>query len=208
MIHEAGAIGIVRSAMILVNCRKGAVVAAFAVALLVTAGVAASRQEKAGEKTLPQRPGQAEMERLKFYLGEWEYTETYPKSATDPNGPANTGIYTSKLGPGGNSLINTFHSQGPVGDFEGLLILTWDPGEGAYKAYAFGNDFPGALVETGGFEGNDLVFHSEMKVGARTMKLRNVTRLTAAGTIESYEYASAKEGEEKLFVKVIAKKKP
>ena len=172
--------------------------------LLIAAAVAVAAQQ---EKPPAQRPGQAEMERLKFYLGEWEYTETYPKSAADPNGPMNTGIYTSKLGPGGNSLINTFHSQGPVGDFEGILILTWDPAEGAYKAYAFGNDFPGALVETGAFEGNDLVFRSEIKMGGRTMKLRNVTRLTNVGTLESYEYSSAKEGEEKLFVKVVAKKK-
>jgi hypothetical protein len=40
-----------------------------------------------------------------------------------------------------------------MGDFEGLLILTWDANEKAYKAYAFGNEFPGAIVETGQFEG-------------------------------------------------------
>jgi hypothetical protein len=83
------------------------------------------------------------IERLKFYLGEWDYTEMYPK------GGKNMGVNTNKLGPGGNSLINTFHSTGPSGDFEGLLILTWDANEKAYKAYRFGNDFPGAIVETG-----------------------------------------------------------
>src|SRR6476660_3707389 len=80
------------------------------------------------------RPGAAELDRLKFYLGEWTYSEEYP------NGARNTGVYTSKLGPGGNSLVNTFHSQGPVGDFEGMLVMTWDPKEKTYKAYAFGND--------------------------------------------------------------------
>jgi hypothetical protein len=38
-----------------------------------------------------------------------------------------TGRILRKLGPGGNSLINGFHSQGPVGDFEGLLMMTWEP---------------------------------------------------------------------------------
>jgi hypothetical protein len=90
------------------------------------------------------------MERLqKFYLGTWQYTEMYPKSSYVPNGGQNTGTYTSELGPGGNSLINRFHSQGPVGDFEGLLIMTWDPKEKVYKSYIFGNDFPGAIVESG-----------------------------------------------------------
>lgn len=55
-------------------------------------------------------------------------------------------MYTSKLEPGGNSLLNAFHSPGPVGDFEGALVMTWDAREKAYKAYVFGNDFPGALV--------------------------------------------------------------
>jgi hypothetical protein len=52
------------------------------------------------------------MDRLKFYLGEWNYTENYPKSPSAPNGATNTGINTGKSGPGGNSLINAFHSQG------------------------------------------------------------------------------------------------
>jgi hypothetical protein len=67
-----------------------------------------------------------------------DYTETCPKSAFSQNGGKNTGLYTSKLGPGGNSLMNAFHSQGPVGDFEGLMVMTWDAREKAYKAYAIG----------------------------------------------------------------------
>ncbi|HVS88285.1 MAG TPA: SRPBCC family protein [Candidatus Acidoferrum sp.] len=105
---------------------------------------------KSGE-TAPAEPG-AEMKRLKFYLGEWDYTESYEKTSFYPNGGKNTGVYTSKLGPGGNSLVQNFHSQGPVGDFEGLIVMTWDPKEKAYKAYVFGNEFPGAIVETGQFE--------------------------------------------------------
>jgi hypothetical protein len=164
----------------------------------------AEQQEKTAEKQAAAsvapavKPGAAEMDRLKFYLGEWEYTETYPKSGFFPNGGKNTGVYTSKLGPGGNSLINTFHSQGPVGDFEGLLVMTWDAREKAYKAYAFGNDFPGALVETGQFEDDELVYRSEFPVEGATLKLRNVTRLTAPGKIESEEYMAMKDAPESL----------
>lgn len=81
--------------------------------------LAARNENAAGNAAQENNPKSApEMEKLKFYLGEWNYTGTYP------NGKQNTGVYTSKLGPGGNSLINTFHSQGPVGDFEGLLVIT------------------------------------------------------------------------------------
>ena len=159
-------------------------IATISIVLVLCGPLWAERQEKTAEKPAAAsvapavKPGAAEMDRLKFYLGEWEYTETYPKSGFSPNGGKKADVYTSKLGPGGNSLINTFPSQGSVGDFEGLLVMTWDAREKAYKAYAFGNDFPGALVETGQFEGDELVYRSEFPVEGATLKLRNVTRIT------------------------------
>lgn len=181
--------------------------------LLLSVPLGAALQEKTAEKPAAvaaaqaAKPGAAEMERLKFYLGEWDYTETYPKSAFAPDGAKNTGVYASKLGPGGNSLINTFHSQGPVGDFEGLLVMTWDAKEKAYKAYVFGNGFPGAVVETGQFEGDALVYRIEFPVEGGTLKLRNVTRVTGPGTLVSEEFMARKDAPETLLVHVEAKKR-
>jgi hypothetical protein len=146
------------------------------------------------------RPGAAEMKRLGFYVGHWTYTETYPKGAV------NHGTYTSNLGPGGNSLLNTFHSQGAVGDFEGMLVYTWDPAEGKYKAYVFGNDFPGALVETGEFEAEKLVFHGELGAGTAKIQLRNVTWMASPGKLLSEAYMSRAGAPETLLVKVEATK--
>jgi hypothetical protein len=184
-------------------------------ALLITAATVtmAARQEKTAEKpaATPKEPraipGAAEMERLKFYLGDWDYTETYPKSGFSPNGGKNTGVYTSKLGPGGQSLVNSFHSQGPVGDFEGLIVMTWDAREKAYKAYVFGNGIPGAVVETGQFEGDALVYRFEFPVEGGSVKLRNVTRVTGPGTLVSEEFMTMKDAPETLFVRVDAKKR-
>ncbi len=180
-------------------------------ALSLTAAVCAhawsSRQEKSESKAAVLPKPAPEMQRLNFYLGEWDYTETYPKSAFYPGGGKNTGLYTSKLGPGGNSLINGFHSKGPVGDFEGLLLITWDPKENAYKSYVFGNSFPGAIIETGQFEGDALVFRSEMSAGGSTVKLKNVTRLVSPGKLVSEEYFAVKDAPETLFVTVDATKR-
>jgi hypothetical protein len=167
------------------------------------AGVEARQEKKADGPAGKQaaRPGAAEMERLKFYVGEWDYMETYA------NGAKNTGVYTSKLGPGGNSLINTFHSQGPVGDFEGVLVMTWDAKENAYKEYVFGNDAPGATVETGQFEDGALVYRLEMSARGGTAKLRNATRVTGPGTIVSEQFMSRNGAAETLFVRVEAKKR-
>lgn len=177
------------------------------IGLLVCASVWAGQQGDAGQRTAPAARQSAEMARLNFYLGEWNYTETYPKSAAFPNGGQNTGIYTSKAGPGGNSLVNSFHSQGPVGDFEGLLLMTWDPREKCYKMYALSGDLPGALVETGQFEGDALVYHAELTMGTKTVKLRNVTRLVAPGKIISEQYAAQGDGPETLMVHVEATKR-
>jgi hypothetical protein len=150
------------------------------------------------------KPGASEMKRLGFYVGNWTYTETYPKSAMAPQGATNTGVYTSKLGPGGNSLLNTFHSKGPAGDFEGMLVLTWDMTESKYKAYIFGDSFPGAIVETGAFEGDKLVFRGELPAGGTKLQIRNVTWLEQSGKLISEEYMSRNGGPETLLVKVEA----
>jgi len=85
--------------------------------------------------------------------------------------------------------------------------MTWDPKENAYKAYTFGNDFPGSLVETGQFEGYTLVFRGEFSAGDVKVALRNTTRLVAPGKISSAEYASTNGSPEALMVTVEATKK-
>jgi hypothetical protein len=185
---------------------KAAIVFASAVGILLSLPLLSSwRGSIAAQATQEGKPKPApEMEKLNFYLGEWDYTEIYGKG---PNGPKNTGVYTSKLGPGGNSLINTFHSQGPVGNFEGLMIFTWDPREKAYKLYVFGNDLPGAMVSTGAFEGDTLVFRSELTAQGVTVKLRNTTRVTEPGKMVSEQFMARGNAPETLLVHVEAKKR-
>jgi len=150
-----------------------------------------------------------EMDRLKkLYLGTWDYSEIYEKTPFYPQGGTDTGIYTSELGPGGNSILNRFHSSGPLGEFDGLLVITWDPKENAYKSYVFGNEFPGCIVQTGTFEGDALVFRSEFAAEGTKLKVRNVTHPVSAGRIISEEYVTAEGSPEALMVRVEAKKRP
>jgi hypothetical protein len=143
-----------------------------------------------------------------FDLGTWDYTETYDKTPFYPNGGSDTGVYTSEPGPGGNSIVNRFHSKSPMGDVDGMLVMTWDSQEKAYKSYVFGNDSPGCLIQTGNFEGDTLVYHSEIAAGGMHIKLRNVTRLVTSGGIVSEQWVAADSGPEKLLVRVEAKRRP
>ncbi len=168
----------------------------------VNFGVGGTTRQDAQQKASP------EMERLKkLYLGTWDYTETYEKTLFYPQGGSDTGVYTSELGPGGNSIVNRFHSRGAVGEFEGLLVMTWDPEE-AYKSYVFGNGFPGCVVQTGQFEGDALVFRSDFAAEGVKVQLRNVTRVSAVGKIVSEEYIATEGSPEVLMMRVDAKKRP
>jgi Protein of unknown function (DUF1579) len=172
--------------------------------LSLKANVNAPAQEKA-----PPPLPTPEMQRLaKLYVGTWDYTETYPKSSFTPDGGQNTGVYTSELGPGGNSLVNRFHSRGPVGDFEGMLVMTWDPKEKEYKEYVFGNSFSGAVVEAGQWEGDALVYRGEFTAGGVKLALRNASKLTSPGKMVSEEFSSANGAPESLLVRVEATKRP
>jgi hypothetical protein len=163
----------------------------------------AAQEARTAAKTSP------EMDRLKnLYLGTWDYTETYDKTPFYPNGGSDTGVYTSEPGPGGNSIVNRFHSKSPMGDVDGMLVMTWDSQEKAYKSYVFGNDSPGCLIQTGNFEGDTLVYHSEIAAGGMHIKLRNVTRLVTSGGIVSEQWVAADSGPEKLLVRVEAKRRP
>jgi len=61
-------------------------------------------------------------------------------------------------------------------------------------------------VETGQFEGDALVYRTEMAAQGATVKLGNVTRVTSPGTIVSEQFMAMKDAPEKLFVRVEAKK--
>jgi hypothetical protein len=189
--------------------RKAIVAMATVLAFCVAGTAFANRMSRSSQDSNAAPPVivTPEMDRLKFYVGEWDYTETYPKSGMYPNGAKNTGVYTSRRGPGGNSLVNGFHSQGPAGNFEAVLIMTWDPKEKAYKEYIFGDGFSGAVVGTGQFEGDALVYRIEFSAGGTTYKLRNVTRVVGAGKLVSEEYSQSGDAPETLFVRVESTKR-
>lgn len=175
--------------------------------LASVAAILFARNSAAQEGKPPSLP-LPEMQRLsKLFVGRWEYTETYPKTPLNANGEVNTGVYTSELGPGGNSIINRFHSKGPVGEFEGVIVMTWDPKEKAYKEYFFSDTSPAAVIEMGRWEGDDLVYRLEFSAGESKFALRNSTKFLSADKLTSDQYSSVNGAPEKLLVHVEAVKK-
>lgn len=178
------------------------------VLLVSSAALFSLSKSSAAQEGKPPSLPLPEMQKLsKLYVGTWTYTETYPKSPMAPNGGVNTGVYTSELGPGGNSIFNHFHSKGPVGEFDGTLVITWDPKDKVYKAYIFGDSFPGTFAETGQWEGDAIVFRFEMSMGPTKIALRNSTKFLPDGKLTSDEFSSVNGAPETLLVHVEAVRK-
>jgi hypothetical protein len=67
-----------------------------------------------------------------------------------------------------------------------------------------GNSFPAALVETGQWDNDVLVFRAEFSMGATKLALRNATKFLDGGRLTSDEFSSANGSPETLFVHVEA----
>jgi CubicO group peptidase (beta-lactamase class C family) len=146
-----------------------------------------------------------EMDRLKFYIGDWAYTEEYSKSELFPNGGHNTGDWSAQRGPGGLSVINTFSSHGGGDNYRGMEVMMWDPKAKEYRDNALWYDSPDRWVFTGNFDGETLVYRGEFDYLGKHVKFRSETKPVAGGGFTLTEFASVNGRPEQLLLKGFAK---
>jgi hypothetical protein len=183
------------------------VVAAAMAAGLSLVGIRATGQDKPAANASAASQLSPEMQKLAFYVGEWDYVENYEKTKIYPDGAQDTGVYSSTVGPGGKSLMQHFHSKGSAGEFDGLIMMTFDSVTKEYKGYVFGSDYQGCIIETGKFEDDVLVFRTEFSMGPQKISTRNTAKVTSPGKLEGEEFVSVDGKPEKLFMKVSATKR-
>jgi hypothetical protein len=130
----------------------------------------------------PQKPAPEQLKLAKAFNGSWIVRG---KTEAGPAGPAESaaGAETSKSGPGGFSVVTDatmkFERMGP---FSGHGIMYWDPEEKHYTGTWCDNLGPCATQGIGNWEGDNLVFNSEMKMGGQTAKMRQTySKITADG---------------------------
>ena len=109
---------------------------------------------------------------MKFYLGDWDYSEVLPKSALGPNGGRNGGRWT------------------------GIEVMTWDPKESVYRDHSLWYDSPDHVNYVGHFEGESLVFRSEFDYDGKHVKFHMEARPRAGGGVTLDEFASVDGGPE------------
>lgn len=182
------------------------------VVLVAMLGISLRAQQSSTEKPAsppamraPQ-PG-AEMQRLNFLLGDWTMDGEYLKSPMTGNGAKQTGWYKAHLGPGGFSIIADFEADSTLDNEIGHELFTWDPKKDAYTTVTVGNGFPGAIVGTAKWEGDNLVVQTEWGTGAAVVHLRAVYSHVGEKTIQIEESFQKGDAPYQLIWKASATKK-
>ena len=110
----------------------------------------------------------------KWLVGRWQVAEKFEPSDFVPKGGEGKGTETIHAGPGNLSLLANYHSQGPLGAFEGHGIIVWSPQEKVYKLFWVDNMDPAGELSTGKWEGKDLVFTYNSEMMGKKMTTKEV----------------------------------
>jgi hypothetical protein len=134
----------------------------------------AEKKSAAPSAAMPAMPTVSEEQAklAKIFKGSWTVTG---KTEAGPNGPAETATGTEKniIGPGKFSLLTDTNMKfSRMGPFQGHGVMYWDPETKNYTGTWCDNLGPCATQGIGQWEGDNLVFNSEMKMGGQTSKMR------------------------------------
>jgi hypothetical protein len=139
------------------------------------------------------------MKVLTDFVGTWATEETFEKSPMMPEGGSATGIGTTRLGPGGFSVLIDQNSKTSMGAFRGHGVQTWDPNEKVYKMIWVDSMMPGAIIETGRKEGDNLVFTGEMMMMGKKTSIKDVVSDKTPTSFMLTSYMNDGSGEKKVM---------
>jgi hypothetical protein len=185
--------------------RAGILIAVTCVCAMAAIGLNARLDDRRQAMQAPQ-PG-PEMQRLNFLIGSWDTVSEYEKSPMMPNGAKQNGWYKAQLGPGGFSVIADLEEDSPMGKDLGHEIISWDPKKKAYTVVVLGNGFPGAVIGSAKWQGDDLVISNDVGEGASSAHLRAVYVHPQGNMLHIEESVSLLNGPYKLMYTATASKK-
>ena len=143
------------------------------VSVMVHRGLLAQEPEKSASGTTASPRAQTEMAKLIHALaGSWSL-----QLSTPTHGGAGSGTEVWRVGPGGNSLIEEYHSTGDEGEISGLGVAWWDKSAGRFQVVWCDNTDPGgcSTIKNGArWEGGDLTALHEWEEAGKKFTLREV----------------------------------
>ncbi|HYX68419.1 MAG TPA: DUF1579 family protein [Terriglobales bacterium] len=158
--------------------------------VLLAAVVILAQQKKSEDKAAAKAPAKSsegkkeaapalpkpspEMEKLsKVMVGDWVTEEKFEANDFLPAGTGK-GSESTRLGPGGLSLVSDYHSKNVMGEVHGHGMIWWDPKEQVFRNLWCDNVAPSGceLSGPGKWEGDSLVFHDETEMLGRKIVMK------------------------------------
>ncbi len=130
--------------------------------------------EKSPFASVPHPKPPAEIVRLKSMIGTWDAAEHWEKVEGFAPGGDGKGIYTVVDGPGGMSVIIDYKAtSGPFPTYTGHGILSWELDQKVYRMAWAQPIWPGVSIETGRFEGPELILSYEIEEMGQKYVVKN-----------------------------------
>ncbi len=165
--------------------------AGVAVCVLVFANIAAAQDmgrnpsgEKSPFESVPHPKPPAEIVRLGSLIGVWDAEEHWEKVEGFAPGGDGTGVYTVADGPGSMSVLIDYKAMsGPFPTYTGHGILSWELDTKLYRMAWAQPIWPGVSIETGHFDGPDLILSYEIVEMGKKYVVRNDYSDWTAGSL-------------------------
>jgi hypothetical protein len=117
------------------------------------------------------------------FVGDWVVRETFQRNEFFPKGGERKGLARIRVGTGGTSLIEDYHSDGSAGKLDFLLVIWWNALAGTYQVFtcSSGSDNAGQLRGSAHWERATLVNEYVEKLNGKEQKFQDrFSDLTAA----------------------------
>src|SRR5258707_1508041 len=117
------------------------------------------------------------------FVGDWVVRETFQRNEFFPKGGERKGMARIRVGTGGTSLIEDYHSDGSAGKLDFLLVIWWNAPAGTYQVFTWtsGSDNAGQLSGRPHWERATLVNEYVEKLNGKEQKFQDrFSDLTAA----------------------------
>lgn len=134
--------------------------------LVCLAGLSAAPSWAQGQAPAPG----PEHKRLDYFVGKWSGEADLKPSPLGPGGKM-TMQETCERFAGGFHLVCRSQGKGPMGELEGLGVLTWNMDRKLYAYFGIDN-FGSTDSGTGSVDGKTWTWAGDSKVGDRTLKSR------------------------------------
>jgi len=130
-------------------------------------------QASAGAAEQPARPAMNKL--FQAFVGDWSVRETFQRNEFFPKGGERKGMARFRVGTGGTSLIEDYHSDGSAGKLDFLLVIWWNAPAGIYQVFTCsnGSDNAGQLRGSAHWEQATLVNDYVEKLNGKDQKFQD-----------------------------------